>query len=94
MSDEVHGDVEGLDAAMGAWRASVPRAVAYELPTGAEDAASASVLAAIAHWPAEHVTMAAHRETAASKLHTAANATADILTAADDDGAAHIIKAV
>jgi hypothetical protein len=92
MSDEVHLEGADLASAMAAWRAGVPSAVAYELPTSAEDAASAGVLAAMADWPQQHSLMATHRATAASQLHTATNATTGILTAADDEGAAQITK--
>lgn len=90
MSDAVHVDVEGLEAAIASWRADVPKAVPYELPTGADDVATTAVLAAMAHWPVEHAMMAAHRETSASRLHTATNATTGILTTTDDEGAAQI----
>jgi hypothetical protein len=90
MSDEVSLETDGLRVTMAAWRASVPKAVPYVLPSGADDGASAAVLAAMAHWPPEHATMAADREAAASALHAATGATTAILTAADDEGAAGV----
>ena len=92
MSDAVHIDAEGLGAAAAEWRADVPGAVPYEFPTDVKDAASASVLAAMADWPVEHALMATHRAGAASQLNTAANIATGILTAADDQGAALIAK--
>jgi hypothetical protein len=90
MSDEVHLAPE-LEAAMAAWRADVPGLVAYpELPVGVDDAATAAVLAAMAHWPTEHTTMGTHREATAAKLQGATTATTAIVSAADDDGAARI----
>ena len=91
MSDEVRLEAEGLQSAMATWRSGVPAAVPYpEVPADVEDVATAGVLAAIAHWPAEHRMMATHRETAASKLEAAANATTGVLSASDQDGAARI----
>jgi hypothetical protein len=90
MPDEVSLETEGLRATMAVWRASVPKAVPYVLPSGADDAATAAVLAAMVHWPGEHARMVADREAAASALHAATRATTGILTAADDQGAAGV----
>jgi hypothetical protein len=46
MPDTVDIDAERLSGAMSAWRAGVPKAVAYSLPTEAGDGASSTVLAA------------------------------------------------
>jgi hypothetical protein len=88
----IHDAPDDLAATMNDWRASVPVAVPYALPTGAADTATTAVLAAMAHWPAEHAKMAVDRARAASALHAAVSATTAILTAADDDGAAGITK--
>ena len=90
MTDAVHDDTAGLEATMATWREDVPKAVPYALPPGADDAATAAVLAAMAHWPAEHTKMAADRESGASALHAATGVTTEILTAADDESATRI----
>jgi hypothetical protein len=89
MPDEkIQVETEELPAAAAAWRAGVPTPVTYpEVPSGVEDVASAGVLGAIAHWPAEHTAMTTQRKTAASKLETAATATTAILRSSDQDGA-------
>lgn len=86
-----HIDPAGLGAAMSAWRADVPATVAYpELTAAPDDAATAAVLAAIAHWPGEHTSMAGAREDKAARFVNAASATIHIEVAADDDNAVHI----
>jgi len=91
MSEAVYLAVDELGAAMAAWRANVPGAVAHpELPAGIDDAASAAVLTAMAPWPAEHAVMATDREGAATRLEGATTATTTIVSTADDDAAVHI----
>ncbi|WP_084055106.1 hypothetical protein [Mycobacterium avium] len=86
-----HIDPEGLGAAVAAWRADAPATVAYpELTAPLDDAATAAVLAAMAHWPGEHTTMATHRAGKATWFAGAASATIGIEVAADDDNAARI----
>lgn len=86
-----HIDPEGLGTAMAAWRADVPATVAYpELSAGPDDAATAAVLAAMAHWPGEHTTMSTRRADKATRFAGAASATIGIEVAADDDNAARI----
>lgn len=86
-----HIDPDGLGAAIAAWQADIPRTVAYpELAAAPDDAATAAVLAAIAHWPGEHTTMARDRDDRATRFAAAAAATARIEVAADDDNAAAI----
>lgn len=87
----VHIDTDGLHAAVAAWRSDVPAAVAYpELTAASDDAATAAVLAAIAHWPGEHTTMAGDRDDKATRFVNAASATTRIEVGADDDNAVRI----
>jgi hypothetical protein len=88
--DVIHDATDDLAATMNDWRASVPAAVPFDAPITADDAATASVLAAMADWPGEHQRMGEHREGAASALHAASVATTEILTSTDDQGAAGI----
>jgi hypothetical protein len=56
MADDVTVEAAALRSAMAAWRADVLAAVAYpelSAAAGVEDAATAAVLAAMAHWPDE-----------------------------------------
>ena len=93
MGDVVHIDPEALQSAVTAWVGDVPRTVDYEeLPAASalSDAATAEVLAAIAHWPAAHAAMSATRDTKASAFHGDTAYTTSTLCAADDDGATNI----
>lgn len=93
MGEIVHIDPEALPVAMAAWTADVPKTVVIpELATasGVTDAATAEVMEAIAHWPGMHAAMSTARGAKASALHNATVCTTANLTAADDDGAAHI----
>jgi hypothetical protein len=92
MPDTVDIDAERLSGAMSAWRAGVPKAVAYSLPTEAGDGASSTVLAALADWPVQHELMSTHRETAATDLHAATQGTRELLTAAEDENVALITR--
>ena len=76
MSEYVSLDSAGLQTAAAGWHATVPVAsfTTTETPSDSTDAATAAVLAAMAHWPVEHVAMAAQRETSAAGLHAAATA--------------------
>ncbi|OBS04036.1 hypothetical protein A9W98_06635 [Mycobacterium gordonae] len=86
-----HIDPEGLGAAIAAWQADVPAAVAYpELTAAPDDAATAAVLASIAHWPGEHTAMAGDRDDKATRFVNAASATTHIEVAADDDNGVRI----
>jgi hypothetical protein len=90
MADPIHLEAEDLSAAMAAWRANVPDAVTYPELSAADDVATTQVLAAIAHWPGEHRTMATNREDAANRFSAAAAAATRILTTGDEDGAGAI----
>lgn len=87
MTDTVDIDAGRLSRAMSAWLAGVPEAVAYNLPTDAEDGASSTVLAALADWPVQHELMSTHRDTAATELHTATQNTTELLSSTEAENA-------
>lgn len=92
MGNIVHIDPEALQSATAVWVGDVPRTVEYEELSAAavSDAATAEVLAAITHWPAEHAALSTARGAKASALHGSNASTTSALCVADDDSATKI----